>query len=155
MAQLPTLEEYLQADKYGRGRIRRQYRAEGLHPPHAGFGRTNALKDKHYPPEHAQHQPRPYRYHFKDDRLREQHWAYNKMKAQAAFRREAWALNLEDFFDVWHSQWCNRGRGINNVVLARIDPERPWHKLNVEIITRQDHIARVAALRKGQPRKCK
>jgi len=150
MTNLPTMEQYLRSDKYQRGEIRQMYKQAGIHPPHAGFGRANTLKDQHYPPDHQTHQPRPYRYHFKDDTLRSQHHAYNKMKAQAAFRKEAWALTLDDFFELWQEHWYNRGRSCHNVILARIDPTQPWHKDNAEIISRIEHIERVSALRRGR-----
>jgi hypothetical protein len=155
MTNLPTIEQYLRSDRITRGIIRKLYKDAGIHPPHAGFGRAHALKNKHYPPDHAQHEPRPYRYHFRDDTLREQHFAYNKMKSQAVFRKEEWELTLEDFFALWHDHWRDRGRSIHNVVLARIDADRPWHKDNAEIIPRWEHIQRVAALRRGQPRTCR
>jgi hypothetical protein len=81
--------------------------------------------------------------------------AYNKMKSQAKFRKEAWELTLEDFFELWRDHWLDRGRGSDNVVLARIDPAQAWHKHNAEITPRWQHINKVAALRQGQPRTCK
>ena len=155
MTKLPTMEQYLRSDRTTRGIIRQMYKQAGQHPPHAGLGREHALKNQHYPPDHAQHEPRPYRYHFQDDTLREQHMAYNKMKSQAKFRKEEWALTLEDFFALWREHWYNRGRGTYNVILARKDPEQPWSKHNAEITPRSEHIARVAALRQGQPRSCR
>jgi hypothetical protein len=72
------------------------------------------------------------------------------MKSQARFRKEAWALTIDDFFELWQEHWYNRGRGLYNVILARIDSDRPWHKDNAEIIPRSEHIQRVAALRQGR-----
>ena len=152
---LPTLDEYLQADKYQRGRIRKLYKEQGVAAPHAGFGRKAVMKGEQYPPDHPMHQTRPYRHHFKDPLLRAQHFAYNKMKAQAAFRREDWALTLQDYFDSWLGSWHMRGRGGNDLVMTRIDSEFPWRRGNVEIIPRYEHIRRVAALRRGIPTKCR
>jgi len=155
MAQLPSYTEYLASNRTERSRIRQQYKAAGLPLPHAGFGRVHTYKDTHYPKEHSAHNKRPERWHFKDVELREQHFAYNKMKAQASFRKEEWALSLEDYFDSWRGSWSMRGRGGTDLVMTRIDPEMPWCRGNVEIIVRHEHICRVAALRKGIPTKCR
>lgn len=150
MTKLPTMEQYLRMDKTSKRITRQMYKDAGEHPPHAGLGRPHKLKNQHYPPDHVQHDARPYRYHFQDEGLREQHLAYNRMKAQAKFRREAWELTLEDFFELWREHWEDRGRGMHNAVLARIDTTKPWHKLNAEITPRWQHIDRVAALRRGR-----
>lgn len=152
---LPTLEEYLAGNNHEKYRIRKLYKAAGVPPPHAGFGRPAAMKGTHYPSDHAAHQPRPYRYHFQDPLLRSQHFAYNKIKAQAQFRKEEWALTLDDFFSLWQDRWHLRGRSGDNLVMTRIDTDFPWCRANVEIITRYELICRVAALRRGIPTRCR
>ena len=151
MAQLPTYEEYLASSAYTRGKIRQQYKAAGLPVPHAGLGRQGPMKGQKYAPDHAAHQPRPERWYYKDPIKRNMHHHYSKFKAQALFRQEEFALPIDDFFDVWEGRWHVRGRRADNLVLTRIDTEMPWCRGNIEIITRYEHICRVAALRKGIP----
>jgi hypothetical protein len=155
MAQLPTYEEYMASNRDQRGHIRNQYKAAGIAPPHASFGRVHKYKDSHYPEDHAMHADRPYRWHFEDPILREQHFAYNKAKAQARFRKEEWELSLEDYFDAWAGSWHLRGRASHNMVMTRRDPERAWSPANVEIIPRYESICRIAEQRRGQPTKCR
>ena len=155
MNNLPTYEEYMASNKDQRGRIRNQYKAAGLAPPHASFGRVHTYKDAHYPDGHPMHDARPYRWHFQDPILREQHFAYNKMKAQAIYRREEWELSLQDYFDAWAGSWSMRGRASHNMVMTRRDPDRAWSRANVEIIPRYESICRVAEQRRGQPTKCR
>jgi len=155
MAQLPTYDQYLASNRDQRGRIRQQYKAAGIAPPHASFGRVHKYKDSHYPEDHAMHAARSYRWHFQDPILREQHFAFNKMKAQASFRKEEWELTLQDYFDAWAGSWSMRGRASHNMVMTRSDPERAWQRDNVEIITRYESICRIAEQRRGQPTKCR
>jgi hypothetical protein len=150
---LPTYEEYLTSSPYFRGRIRQQYKAAGLPVPHAGLGRQGPYKGRHYPRDHVTHQPRPERWYYKDPVLRSQHHSFNKIRAQAHFRQEDWALTIDDFFELWRDRWHLRGRRADNLVMTRRDWDLPWCRANVEIITRYEHISRVAELRRGIPTK--
>jgi hypothetical protein len=149
------MQEYLAATTYKRGKIRQQYKAAGLPIPHAGLGREGPMKGRKYEPEHTAHQARPYRWYYQDPVLRNMHHHYNKFKAQALFRQEDFEMTIDDFFDVWRGSWHMRGRSADNLVMTRIDPDEPWSRANIEIITRYEHICRVAALRKGIPTKCR
>jgi hypothetical protein len=68
--------------------------------------------------------------------LNEQRLAWNRMKAQAKFRKEAWQLSWEEFQQIWADIWHLRGTTKESLVLTRIDQEQEWNINNVEIIDR-------------------
>lgn len=84
--------------------------------------------------------PRPHTWKFSDPFDHVRHNAWLKMKSQALFRKEEWELSVEDFFAIWHSQelWEQRGKTKASLCATRIDPEKPWSKDNIELLTRTE-----------------
>ena len=69
------------------------------------------------------------------------HQMYNpwqKMKAQAVFRKESWHLTFDDFFDHWNGRWHLRGRRGIDLAMSRINPQKAWRGDNVHVLTRQE-----------------
>lgn len=60
------------------------------------------------------------------------------MKAQAAFRNEAWDLPFEDFYAAWDGRFDQRGRSAESLSMTRRDPTGAWHRDNVMILTRAE-----------------
>lgn len=75
--------------------------------------------------------------------------AYSRAKCQADFRQEIWELTYEDFCVFWPNKqrWNQRGRSLENLVLARYDDTAGWTRSNVAQITRSDQL-QVKVLRK-------
>lgn len=67
---------------------------------------------------------------------REQHYSFLRARAQANYRNEPWELSLEEYMQLWKGSWHLRGRGAEDLVGARLDPELPWCVDNVELMTR-------------------
>jgi hypothetical protein len=65
-----------------------------------------------------------------------------KMRAQAKFRGEDFELQFEEFYTMWNGNWHLRGRGTNDLVLARIDWEEGWDSANIHLITRNEQCQR-------------
>ena len=61
-------------------------------------------------------------------------------KAQAVFRDEIWDLTFEEYFELWKDLWTQRGRGKDDYCQSRTDPNGPWNKENMVIITRKQHL---------------
>jgi hypothetical protein len=61
-------------------------------------------------------------------------------KAQAKFRGEGFELTFEQFFELWNGRWHERGRGIDDLCITRINPDKAWKKSNVHVITRREHL---------------
>lgn len=72
----------------------------------------------------------------------QQHIAWLRAKAQAAFRNELWMLTFEDFQRLWQGRWHQRGRGQDQYCLTREDPDGAWELSNVECIPRVEHLRR-------------
>lgn len=72
--------------------------------------------------------------------LGEMRVAYNRMKAQAKFRREEWGLTWQDFIDIWDGQWHKRGRSVDDCCLTRYDWWGSWDKTNTYVTTRKEHF---------------
>lgn len=70
-------------------------------------------------------------------------------KAQANYRGEEWALEFEDFYQLWKDDWHNRGRDPDNVCMSRLDPEGAWDADNAVIITRKEQLQRNGFQRRG------
>jgi hypothetical protein len=77
-----------------------------------------------------------------DQDLHEKHIAFLRARAQANFRKEGWDLTIDNYFDLWSTDWNLRGRARNAKVLSRKDFEKGWTLENVEIITRYEQLLR-------------
>jgi hypothetical protein len=82
-----------------------------------------------------------------DLRTHRQYRAYVSQRNQALYRSEGWTITFEEFQLLWATQWEQRGREQDQVLLTRRDPEQPWTVANVEIITRRAHAQRQGVLR--------
>jgi len=71
-------------------------------------------------------------------------------KAQANFRGEEWALEFEEYYQLWKNDWDNRGRQPDDMCMTRIDKEGAWAVGNVHVITRREHLIEQGRSRKGQ-----
>lgn len=103
---------------------------------------------------------RPYKprgFQYPDPIEHEQHIAWLRAKAQAAYRLEDWELTLGDFMRIWgRKKWLKRGRSSDSLAMARIDWTKPWSKDNVKIITREQQVKmsnRIYYERREQQRK--
>ena len=86
--------------------------------------------------------PRPHVWKVPGKVPHDQYTAYMKMKAQANFRGEIFAITFEEFQRLWLGFWDQRGRGINNYCLTRTDPEGAWIWGNIECMPRLEHFQR-------------
>jgi len=80
----------------------------------------------------------------------EQYYAFLKQRAQANFRKEAWAMAFDDFVEIWGEDWSNRGRASENMCMTRRDYDLPWHKTNVDIVPRHEHVRRSWLVKKAR-----
>jgi hypothetical protein len=64
------------------------------------------------------------------------------MRAQANYRREIFALSLEEFQRLWQGYWDKKGRGVDDYCLTREDPEGAWIWGNVVCMPRVEHLRR-------------
>lgn len=85
---------------------------------------------------------RPHTWKHQGEIPHKQHIAWMRAKAQAHYRNEEWSLTLEEFQEVWLGRWTRRGRGTNDYVMSRMDPERGWHMDNVACIERIEYLKR-------------
>jgi hypothetical protein len=74
--------------------------------------------------------------------LRRRHRAWVMLCCQARFRGEECTITEQEFFDIWAPYWSQRGRRSDQMTMTRIDPELPWTRANVEILTRAEHLKR-------------
>jgi len=70
-------------------------------------------------------------------------------RAQANFRGEQFDLSFEEYYQLWHKDWDNRGRRPENMCMTRIDKEGAWSLDNVHIISRKEHLAERGTSRKN------
>lgn len=94
--------------------------------------------------------PRPYVWIVgpDEDRHRMYHpWQISK--AQAVFRGEEWALEFEEFYQLWKVDWNNRGRQPENMCMTRKDKELAWTADNTHIISRKEHLQEQGQARRG------
>ena len=81
-----------------------------------------------------------------------QYVAWARMKAQADFRGEPWAMPFEDFVAAWGDRWSERGRTRNATMLARRDITQAWSLDNCELIDRSEFGRRQGQLRREKNR---
>jgi len=88
--------------------------------------------------------PRPELWTYPDPEQHQQHIAYMRMKAQAAYRKEQFDLTIEEFFQLWENDWQLRGRSINDKCMHRINPNKPWTFTNCEVIYRWEYLKKAS-----------
>ena len=93
---------------------------------------------------HAAGVSRPHCWLYQDPHQHELHRPYLLRKAQANFRGEEWQLSFEDFCYLWSTPelWAQRGRGGDQLVMTRLDPEKPWNLANCLLMTHSQHMKR-------------
>ena len=107
------------------------------------------MEQKYTPPPRARQRP-PYRTDPNrwvcgpDPYQREIFYAWHKHRAQCRFRGEVYELSFEDWQVIWADpeEFAQRGRERLSIVLTRLDHELPWHKDNIEKITRLEQLRR-------------
>ena len=74
-----------------------------------------------------------------DTVTRDKYYAFLRHRAQARFRNEPHELVWETWLNLWPNElWGNRGRGLNNHCITRLDPELPWRADNVRVCVRAE-----------------
>jgi hypothetical protein len=85
----------------------------------------------------------------------EKRLVFLRMRAQAVYRDEEWAITWEQFQKIWPDDlWDQRGRSSNCLVLTRKDLDGPWVKHNVHIIQRAQQLSKMSS-RPRKPKKLK
>jgi len=87
-----------------------------------------------------------------DPQRHEQYTQWLRQRAQANYRKEVWDLSFDDFVEIWGQDWCHRGRASEDLCMTRDDYDQPWHKTNVDIVPRHEHVRRswVVKFARGQ-----
>ena len=88
--------------------------------------------------------PRDFAWHYQDPNEHAMHLPFLRARAQANFRNEGWTLTIEQWFALWRDRWHLRRRTKDSLCLTRRDWSKPWQWDNVEIVTRQEQLARAA-----------
>lgn len=86
--------------------------------------------------------PRPHVWKVQGQVPHQQSVAYQRMKAQAKYRNEAFELTFEEFQQLWMNRWDQRGRGADQYCLTRQDPDQPWNTANCQCVTRKEYLQR-------------
>lgn len=74
-----------------------------------------------------------------DPQLRAQRLAWRRAAAQARFRGEQWLVSWEQWLEFWGDDWARRGRGPDQLRMARLDWQQPWQISNMVKLTQLDH----------------
>lgn len=76
---------------------------------------------------------------YKDDFTNSRRLAYVRFTSQCSYRGEVNEITFSEFCQFWHdeTQWAQRGRRPESLVLTRYDPDLPWSKTNCCIMTRR------------------
>ena len=61
---------------------------------------------------------------------------YSRSRSQAKYRKIPWDLSFEVWCNIWGDKWNQRGTGIENYVMRRIDHSDGWCESNVEVVQR-------------------
>lgn len=77
-----------------------------------------------------------------DAELNSQRRQFTQQRNQALWRNEIWQLEWAEWIKMWQPYWSRRGRTANSLCMVRKDYTRPWHKDNVKLIERGDHVRR-------------
>jgi len=72
----------------------------------------------------------------------EKYYAYLKHKSQAQYRKEEYKLTWPEWESIWQDDdtWFARGRGRNDICLAKLDRSKPWEWDNVKLMKRIDYL---------------
>jgi hypothetical protein len=76
----------------------------------------------------------------KTDPFSKEKLAYARARCQARYRGEAYELRLDEFMELWSDYWNEKGRGIDNMCMIRLDKTLPWRWNNVRMVTRRDYL---------------
>jgi hypothetical protein len=85
---------------------------------------------------------RPHLWKVQGEIPHKQHLAWLRAKAQANYRGELWMLTFEEFQTLWMPYWERRGRGTEDFVMSREDPDGAWVLGNVSCVRRIDYLKR-------------
>ena len=90
---------------------------------------------------------RPHTWKIQGETPHNQYIAWMRAKAQANFRGEVWLLSFDEFQRLWMAFWPYRGRGRDDYVMSRDDPDGAWAIGNVACIRRYDYLKRQSEYR--------
>ena len=76
----------------------------------------------------------------KTDPFSKEKLAYARARCQARYRGEAYELGLDEFMELWSDYWDEKGRGIDDMCMIRLDKSKPWRWDNVRMVTRRDYL---------------
>lgn len=93
---------------------------------------------------------RPHTWLIKDPIRRQQHLSWQRMKAQAIYRKEEWLLSFEEFLNIWEGMWDQRGRAPEQYCLTRDDCDGPWDNKNTILMNRREHLQRQVEFKGGR-----
>ena len=80
---------------------------------------------------------------YQDPILHAKHWGFLRQRAQANFREEGWTMTIEEYFEIWRDDlWAQRGRGVDQYCMVRVDVEKPWSLDNCIIVLRYQQLVR-------------
>lgn len=80
-----------------------------------------------------------YRQRGKDPFWREK-LGFQRARAQAKFRGQKWLLGFDEYWELWQDHWNDRGRGIDQMCMIRLDYTKPWQWDNVKMVSRRDYL---------------
>lgn len=68
--------------------------------------------------------------------------AYWRSRCQSRWRGESWPdeFTWQIWWDLWRPYWHQRGRGLEDFVMIRVDETRPWSPTNVDIVERWEYL---------------
>ena len=80
---------------------------------------------------------------------REKRYAYLKHRSQCMYRKEPYDLSWEDWNELWTDElFAKRGRGKDDLCLARVNIRDSWNLFNCIVYTRHEHLKRNGEFRK-------
>lgn len=140
--EIPSFEEYLQLPNKSKARIRLYQRLLGVPIYHGNTGRENKQRGQLRPGTGAKG-PRPGTWYSGPDPIAHDMFIdWHRHRAQAHYRGEEYYLTYGEYMEAWGDLWSKKGRGGDDMSMTRTDPERPWQRDNVEVITRREQIQR-------------
>lgn len=80
---------------------------------------------------------KPERWKYKDPYVRDQYYAFLRMRSQAMFRQELFDLTFEQYQQLWRDHWDQRGQGRDQYCLVREIPNLGWTETNCLCVTRR------------------
>ena len=144
---IPTFEQYLTLSGRKRLAIRAYQRANNLPLYHARIGVPGPLKGRPNLKNRGPKGTKPHIWRSGPDEQR--HYQYQRWhchRAQAHFRGEEHTITFEDYVEVWGDKWSQRGKLAHSLVLTRKDLEKGWHKDNICLMEKLQHLRRVGEL---------